>query len=174
MLSNYETLFGSKPKVFATPMIMKYHPKINTSDLLVALCIKFDQSIIGVLQWLVTLGHFDIHVCVAYLSTYCCAPCQGHLSRPKYLYGYLRCNPSGDARFRVKIPNHEGMATPVQYDWSSSVYGNVTEELPPDHPIPRDKLMCTTTYQYANLFHDLVTGRAMTGVIHFINQTPVI
>jgi phospholipase C len=40
-------------------------------------------------------------------------------------------------RFSVKIPNHERMATPVQYDWSSSVYGFVTEELPPDQPIPR-------------------------------------
>jgi hypothetical protein len=37
------------------------------------------------------------------------------------MYGYLRCNPSGAIRFRVKIPNHEGMATPVQFDWSSSV-----------------------------------------------------
>jgi hypothetical protein len=59
---------------------------------------------------------------------------------------------------RVKIPNHEAIATPVQYDWTSSVYLNVTEELPPDQPIPRGKIMGTTTYQDANLYHDLVTG----------------
>jgi hypothetical protein len=60
------------------------------------------------------------------------------------------------------------MATPVHYDWCSSVHGNV----PPDQPIPRGKLMRTSTYQNINLYHDLVTGRAMSGIIHFVNQTP--
>jgi hypothetical protein len=46
------------------------------------------------------------------------------------------------------------MAIPVQYDWSS----NVTEELTPDQPIPRGKLMRNTSYQDANLYHVLVTG----------------
>jgi hypothetical protein len=89
------------------------------------------------------------------------------------MYGYLRCNLSGAIRFRAKMPNHEGMATHVQCDWSSSVYGNVPEDLTPDQPIPRVKLMHATTYQDANIYHDLVTGRAMSGVIHFVNQTPV-
>jgi hypothetical protein len=174
MLTNYETMFGSKPKEFATPMIEKDHPEIDTSDLLDALGIKQYQSLIGALQWLVTLGRFDIHLGVATMSSYRCAPRQGHLERLQRMYGYLRRNPSGATRFRVKIPNHEALATPVQYDWTSSVYGNVTEELPPDQPIPRGKLMRTTTYQDANLYHDLVTGRAMSGIIHFVNQTPVI
>jgi hypothetical protein len=34
MLTNYETMFGSKPKEFATPMIENYHPEIDTSDML--------------------------------------------------------------------------------------------------------------------------------------------
>jgi hypothetical protein len=31
----------------------------------------------------------------------------------------------------------------------------------------------TTTYKDANLYHDLATGRAVTGVLHFLNQTPI-
>jgi hypothetical protein len=89
------------------------------------------------------------------MSTYWFAPRQGHLNRLKRMYGCLCCNPSGARRFRVNIPNHEGMSTPVQYDWSSSVYGNGTEELPPDQPKRRCKLMSTNTYQDANLYHDL-------------------
>jgi hypothetical protein len=54
------------------------------------------------------------------------------------------------------------------------MYGNVTEALPPDQPVPRGKVMHTTTYQDANLYHDLVTGRTMSGIIHIVNQTPVI
>ena len=33
--------------------------------------------------------------------------------------------------------------------------------------------MVTTTYKDANLYHDLMTGRAVTGVLHFVNQTPI-
>jgi hypothetical protein len=33
--------------------------------------------------------------------------------------------------------------------------------------------MRTSTYQDANLQHDLVTGRAMSGIIHLVNQTPI-
>jgi hypothetical protein len=40
MLNNYETMFGSKPKDFETPMIEKDHDEIDTSDLLDALSIK--------------------------------------------------------------------------------------------------------------------------------------
>jgi hypothetical protein len=136
--------------------------------------IKKNQSLIGALQWLVTVELFDIHLGAATMSSYRCAPHQGHLERLKRMYGYFCCNMSGAIRFRVKIPNHEALATPVQYDWTSSVYGHATEELPPNQPIPRGKLMRTTTYQDANLYHDLVTGRAMSGIIHFVNQTPVL
>jgi hypothetical protein len=60
-------------------MIEKDHPEIDTSDLVDALGIMHYQSLIGALQWLVTLGRFDIHLGVATMSTYSRAPRQGHL-----------------------------------------------------------------------------------------------
>jgi hypothetical protein len=90
------------------------------------------------------------------------------------MYGYLHCNSSGAMCFRVKIPNHEPLAAPDLYDWCSSVHVIVIEALLPDQQVPRGKVMRTTTYQYLNLYHDLVNGRAMYGIIHFVNQTPVI
>lgn len=173
MLINYERMFDSKPKEFSTPMVDKDHPEIDDTEFLDELGIKQYQSLIGALQWLVTLGRFDIHLSVATMSSYRVAPRIGHLARLKRIYGYLKRNPSGAIRFRVKIPNHESIATPIQHDWSSSIYGNVTEELPPDMPPPRGKYVRTTTYQDANLFHNLTTGRAMSGILHFINQTPI-
>ena len=35
------------------------------------------------------------------------------------------------------------------------------------------KSVVTTTYVDANLYHDLLTGRSVTGVLHLINQTPI-
>jgi hypothetical protein len=53
------------------------------------------------------------------------------------------------------------------------VYGEIKEELPYDIPIAKGKLMITTTYKDANLMHDLVTGRWMSGVLQFLNQRPI-
>ena len=47
------------------------------------------------------------------------------------------------------------------------------ERKPSDAPTPKGKRVVTTTYKDANLYHDLSTGRAVTGVLHFVNQTPV-
>jgi hypothetical protein len=107
------------------------------------------------------------------MSSYRCAPPQGCLDWLKRMYGYLRWNPSSGTRFLVNIPIHEALATPAQYGWSSAVYGPITEELPPDQPIPCGKLMRTTPYLDANLYHDIVTGCAMSDVFHFVNQTPI-
>jgi hypothetical protein len=173
MLNNYETMFGEKPKEYSSPMVEKDHPELDDTPELDEIGIKQYQSLIGALQWLVTLGRFDILLGVTAMSSYRVAPRTGHLERLKRMYGYIKKNPDGAIRFRTKIPDHESQGTPVMFDWSQTVYGNCIEELPPDMPIPKGKVMRITTYQDANLYHDMVTGRAMSGVLHFINQTPI-
>ena len=42
----------------------------------------------GQLQWLVTLGRFDIHAQVATMSRFRAAPRQGHMDRLKRIYSY--------------------------------------------------------------------------------------
>lgn len=53
------------------------------------------------------------------------------------------------------------------------MYGEVKEELPKGAPQPIGKKVITMTYKDANLYHDVVTGSAVMGVLHFINQTPI-
>jgi hypothetical protein len=173
MLINYEIMFGEKPKEYSHPIAEKDHPELDTSELLDDIGIKQYQSLIGALQWLVTLGRFDIHLAVAAMSSYRAMPRQGHIDRIKRIYGYIKRNPDGAIRFRVKIPDHESVSQPTNFDWLSTIYGNSTEELPPDMPVPKGRVMRITTYQDANLYHDMVTGRAMSGVLHLVNQTPV-
>ena len=57
--------------------------------------------------------------------------------------------------------------------WISSIYGSVQEELPYNMPTPKALLVRTTTNVDANLMHCLVTGRSLTGILHFVNQCPV-
>jgi hypothetical protein len=90
------------------------------------------------------------------MSGYCVAP-QGHLDRLKRTYGYPKRHPDVAIRFRKKIPDHESIVTPIEHDWTSTVYGKVKEELPTDMPPPKGKAVRTSTYQDANLYHDLIT-----------------
>ena len=78
---------------------------------------------------------------------------------------------SATLRFRVHEPDYSDL--PVKhYDWSS-VYGEVSELLPDDAPEPLGKPVTLTHYVDANLFHDALTGRSVTGVLHTLNVTPI-
>ena len=75
-------------------------------------------------------------------------------------------------RVHTELPDISQL--PVQdYDWARSIYGNVTEEIPKDAPTPLGKPVVNITYHDANLYHDYVTGRAVTGVLQLINGTPI-
>jgi len=54
-----------------------------------------------------------------------------------------------------------------------SVYGSVAEDLPKNAPFPLGKRFVMSVYKDANLYHDWTTGRAVTGILHFLNGTPV-
>ena len=53
------------------------------------------------------------------------------------------------------------------------MYGEVRELIPPDAPKPLGKPVATTSYVEANLYHDLITGRTETGILHLLNGTPI-
>jgi hypothetical protein len=49
----------------------------------------------------------------------------------------------------------------------------VEEELPYKAPPPLGKQVILTRYGDANLYHNVLTGRSVTGVLHFLNGTPI-
>ena len=60
-----ETLFGEKPNAkHQSPLDKNDHPELDTSKLLDDDGISRHQSLIGALQWAITLGRFDIAVAV--------------------------------------------------------------------------------------------------------------
>ena len=89
----------------------------------------------------------------------------------KRIVGYLVKMKHGYIHVRAKEPDFSDLPSQPQ-DWSHTVYGKVTEMLPTDAPKPLGKPVVFTTYVDANLHHDCVTGWAVTGVLHCINQTP--
>ena len=74
-------------------------------------------------------------------------------------------------RVRTEEPDYSDIPSP-EYDWAYTTYGEVKELKPTDAPQPLGKRVTTTTYVDANLYHDLTTGRSVTGIVHLLNKMP--
>ena len=130
------------------------------------------QSLIGTPQWCITLGRFDIATAVMPMSSFRVAPRQGHLERLKHICGHLSKFRNACIHVQTDEPDHSDLPK-HQCDWARTVHGEVRERKAPDAPKPKGKPVVTATHKDANPCHDLATGRAVTGVLHFLNQTPV-
>ena len=53
------------------------------------------------------------------------------------------------------------------------MYGTPPEEIDERAPVPKGKMVRITLFVDANLMHDMITGRSCTGILEFLNQTPV-
>ena len=45
--------------------------------------------------------------------------------------------------------------------------------MPLDIPPPLGKSVISVSYHDANLFHNVITGRAVTATLHLLNKTPI-
>ena len=97
-------------------------------------------------------------------------PRKGHLDRAKRIVGYPLFLPDSTIRFRTGEPDFSSLKD-QEYDWTISVYSGALEQIPHDTPKPLGKHVQTTHYVDASLHHDIGTGKAVTAVLHFLNQT---
>ena len=114
------------------PLDQNDHPELDDSEFLDEEGIQQYQSLIGMLQWTISLGRYDIACAVMTMSSFRAAPRVGHLERLKRICGYLVKMQEFKIRFRTHLPNFSDLSPDVQ-DWHS-VYRNVKEILPDDMP----------------------------------------
>ena len=87
----YKRLFNEDPpKGYKTPFDKNDHPELDTSEILEGDMAANILTMVGQLQWLVTLGRFDIHAQVATMSRFRAAPRQGHMDRRKRIYSCMQ------------------------------------------------------------------------------------
>ena len=174
MLESYKSpnMFNDSPQKARSPLEKGDHPELDDTDFCSHEDTKKYQSMIGALQWLVSLGRFDIQTSVMSMSRFRTEPRVGHLERLKRIYGYLASHDKGAIRVRTDKPDYSELPD-TTYDWMHTVYGDVRENIPTDIPEPAGNNIILTTYVDANLYHDYITGRSVTGIIHIVNQTPI-
>jgi hypothetical protein len=130
------------------------------------------QSLVGAIQWVVQIGRFDVTTAIMTLSRFRAAPREGHLDRIKRIYGYLSKMRFATIRIRTEEPDYSDIPM-KEYDWFYTVYSGATETIATNLPEPRGKQVVTSSFVDANLYHDMVSGRSVTGCLHFLNKTPV-
>ena len=70
VMDQIENMFGHKPREYTSPLEKGDHPEIETSEELDEEGIKKYQTMIGCLQWAVSLGRFDIQTAIMTMSQF--------------------------------------------------------------------------------------------------------
>jgi hypothetical protein len=87
------------------------------------------------------------------------------------IHGYLRKFKFGINRIRTDEPDYSDIPK-NEFDWEYTCYSGAEEQVPEDAPRPLSKPITLTHYVDANLMHDLVSGRSLTGIMHvWTNKT---
>ena len=173
LADTYRRLFNDDPpKGYKTPLDKHDHPELDTSEILEGDMAAKYLTMEGQLQWLVTLGSFDIHAQEATMSKLRAAPRQGHMDRHKRIYFYAIWTKDYVIRFTTDQPDYSFLPD-QDFDWTNSVYSNAQEILPNYMPEPLGEAVITTTTLDSNLNHCLSSGKSLTGCLHFVNKTPV-
>ena len=159
-----------------TPMKVDIHPELDSSEMLNDKEHKHFQKIMGIAQWIVTSGRFDICHAVASLSRFAAAPRRGHLDMARYMLGYLKKYPKKGYYINEKDPqiidNHYEKLIP-EHDFGTQ-YHYFKEEIDPRFPEPVVDELKISIFCDANHGHDKVTGRSITGIIIFVGSTPIL
>jgi hypothetical protein len=155
-----------------SPLEKGDHPELDDTPFLEADGIQDYQSIIGSTQWAISLGRLDIQTAVMTLSSFRTAPRIGHPERAKRVVRYLVRFKHGAIKFRVKIPDYSNLPD-HNVGWDTSVYDGASEDIPKDAPRPLGLAVLLSRYVDANLYHDWINGRSVTGIISLVNQTPL-
>ena len=172
ILVEYERIMGfATAKHITTPLEPGDHPELDETAVITPEKRRIYWSLIGMLQWAVTLGRIDIAIAVSTMSRFRVEPRQGHLDRVGRIFGYLRYYKSTSIKFRVEEPDYSTFPE-AKHDWEY-IYGGVKEQVPDDAPEPKGKRVILTSFVDASLHHCKVTGRGVTGIIHMMNKTPV-
>ena len=99
----------------------------------------------------------------------------GHFEHVKHVCGYLAKKIKDTVLWVQTAEPDYSRILDHEYDWERSVYGDVSEIIPPDVPTPPlGKDITLTHYFDANLYYDmLAAGHSVTGILHLFNKMPI-
>ena len=154
------------------PFPLNYSPELDVTTELSPEHATFYQSQIGVLRWCVELGRVDIITEVSELSSYLVMPREGHLEAVFHLFNRLEKKHNARIVFDPSYPDIDRTVF-TECDWKA-FYGDVTEAIPPNAPLPREKDVDIRLFVDSDHAGDKRTRRSRTGFLIYLNMSPVI
>ena len=173
-IERLEQMIGREFPEFDSPMSESIHPEIDNTNILDPERHSHFRSLVGCANWLVILGRFDIAYAANTFSRFSNEPRIGHLKGMIRVFGYLKRYDKGKIIIDPNYPNHE-LYESENYDNWKEFYPEAEEMLPDEN----DKIeylgppVRITAYKDSDHAHDLVTRRSVTGILLFVNNTPV-
>ena len=89
------------------------------------------------------------------------------------MIGYLAKFQDFKIRFRVDPQYYFSVPYISKQDFKYTPYRICSEDLRLNAPKPKGKPITLTQYFNANIVHDVLSGKAVTGTIQFRNKTPM-
>ncbi len=156
---------------YSTPMSSNYQPELDYTPFLDDKAANYYMELIGILRWIVELGRMDIMVDVSLLSSYTMQPRMGHLDQVFHIFGYLKRNKRATIVFDAShVAWNE--ASFEKHDWTD-FYKGAEEKLPPNAPPPRGQPVQINCFVDADHAGNQVTRRSQTGILIFLNRSPI-
>jgi hypothetical protein len=99
-------------------------------------------------------------------------PRQGHLEQLFHIFAYLKTHHNSEMVFDPSEPTIEETSFERE-DWKHTVYGNCSEEIPPNAKPPRGYGFKIRAFVDSDHAGDSVTRRSRTGFIIYLNSAPI-
>ena len=167
-----EKLMSWKLRTFMSPEDPNFHPGLDDTDVLDEEGVSKFRMMVGSLLWVIVLGRFELCHAVQSLARYANMPREGHMKAMWRIFGFLQGYTKLAITYDTRMPDFSPYNI-SKYDWFRA-YPGVTEEMPPDMPVPRGNKARVSGFFDASHASCLVTRRSVTGVLIFINQTPIL
>ena len=173
VIPKLQNLLGRHFSKYSSPMLENYHPELDDSEFVNQEMASKYRSMIGSLNWAITLGRFDIQYATSTMARYNMAPRKGHVDAVIRILGYLKNVAGLNPRLLVNPgnPGHEKYPKQDYESWKE-FYPELKEVLPHDMPTARGPSVWITIFVDADHAHDQVTRKSVTGIFSMINGLP--
>ena len=155
------------------PFTTGYHPEIDTTAELDPIEAAYYQSaLIGIIRWIVELGHVDITAEASMMASCMAMPCRGHLDQLFHMFAFLKNKHNSEMVFDPSEPDIDETQFSGE-TWTDTVYGDCSKDIPPNAPACQGfgfKICAFVDFDHAG---DSVTRRSRTGFIVFLNNAPI-
>ena len=164
---------GLKLKTKASSaMPANYKPELDVTPELAPKYASWYMQQIGVLRWMVELGRWDIITEVSALASHMALPRAGHLAALLHLFSYIKQKNSVKSVYDPRPFQRE--ADTVNPDWADHYPDARGDVVPPDAPEPLGNPVQTTCYVDSDHAGDCVTRRSRTGVLIYVQRSPIL